>query len=167
MRVVIFLSFIIMREPIYFHIKPLLIQKHFLWSCKIWMQSDLKHAGLSDPVASLKLNPLNSCICKTLPTKYHRAAKIMLYFSRKKIQLCSLFTYDKHKSPWMFYVLWLYIYVVCSRNPLRPWPYLDSREGDSRGSIGANHERHDGWAQSTKHVGELQGQRSEETTQVI
>lgn len=37
--------------------------------------------------------------------------------------------------------------------------YLDSREGDSRGSVGANHQRHDGGAQSTKHVGELQGQR--------
>lgn len=33
--------------------------------------------------------------------------------------------------------------------------YLDSGEGDSRGGVGANHQRHDGGAQSTKHVGEL------------
>lgn len=37
--------------------------------------------------------------------------------------------------------------------------YLDSREGDSRGGVGADHQRHDSGAQSTKHVGELQGQR--------
>lgn len=37
--------------------------------------------------------------------------------------------------------------------------YLDSREGDSRGGVGADHERHDGRAQSAKHVGKLQGRK--------
>lgn len=41
--------------------------------------------------------------------------------------------------------------------------YLDSREGDGRGGIGADHQRHDSRTQSTKHVWELRGQRSEET----
>ena len=36
--------------------------------------------------------------------------------------------------------------------------YLDSREGDSRGGVGADHQRHDGGAQRTEHVGQLQGQ---------
>lgn len=40
--------------------------------------------------------------------------------------------------------------------------YLNSRKGDSRGGIRADHQRHDGGAQSTKHVGELRGQRREE-----
>lgn len=35
--------------------------------------------------------------------------------------------------------------------------YLDSREGDSRGGVGADHQRQDGGAQRTKHVGQLQG----------
>lgn len=41
--------------------------------------------------------------------------------------------------------------------------YLDSREGDSRGGVGADHQRHDGGAQSAKHVGELKGQKRRET----
>lgn len=37
--------------------------------------------------------------------------------------------------------------------------YLDPGEGDSRGGVGADHQRHNGGAQSAKHIGELQGQR--------
>lgn len=66
-------------------------------------------------------------------------------------------------------ILWLHNYLVYLWKPWRillPISanktfifYLDSREGDSWGGVGANHQRHDGGAQGTKHIGELQGWR--------
>lgn len=45
--------------------------------------------------------------------------------------------------------------------------YLDSREGDCRGSVGADHQRHYGGAQGTKHVGELQAQGNVDKTDMV
>lgn len=45
--------------------------------------------------------------------------------------------------------------------------YLNSREGDRRGGVGTDHQRHDGGAQSAKHVGQLQGRRGKRNTRWV
>lgn len=110
----------------------------------------------------------------TSPKKTLTDWNFFWYFCWEEIPiLLADFTHNVH-----YVVLWLYslftwfiwenylssylrkLWILSSISSNIPFVmYLDSREGDSRGGVRTNHQRHDGGAQRTKHVGELQGQR--------